>query len=167
MSWGPKVWVLVLIQLSITKSWLWVSSERFAEPIKIENIAIFQNGGRPPPRIVGNAQTASDVPNHGFLLRFSRIKQICDTWCLNFFLCWCWCKIRHFFSHRKCKIPFFDSKYWIFKQNLKCCQRPQKAPKVLEKASFSHLQTYKTRSFTVPTQKLHFWSSHFEAKYCC
>ena len=85
MPWGPKVCVLVVIQLSITKSWLWVSSERFAEPIKIENIAIFQNGGRPPLRIVSNAQTASDVPNHVFLLTFWRIKQICDTWCLNFF----------------------------------------------------------------------------------
>ena len=38
-----------------------------------------------PLRIVSNAQTASDVPNHVFLLTFWRIKQICDTWCLNFF----------------------------------------------------------------------------------
>ena len=39
----------------------------------------------PSPRIVNNAQTASDVPNHVFFLTLWRIEQICDTWCLNFF----------------------------------------------------------------------------------
>ena len=132
MSWGPKVLVLVVIHLSITKSWLWVSSERFAEPTKIENIAIFQNGGRPPPRIVSNAQTASDVPNHGFLLRFRRIKQICDTWCLNFFYVDVDVKFAIFSHTESVKSHFltqnieFSTKTWNVARDLKRRSKYQK-----------------------------------------
>ena len=52
------------------------------QKMEIRNISKWRS---PPPRNVMLTQTASDVAIYRFLLIFRRIKQICDTSCLNFF----------------------------------------------------------------------------------